>query len=245
MLALNEAIRDTGSLLSRLLGAGVHLDMALEEPGRQVRIDPTQLSQVLVNLAVNARNAMPQGGRLTIASGHRLVLAPESHGGEMLPPGRYVRLTVTDTGQGIPAELLPRVFEPFFTTRRNSGGTGLGLSTVHGIVRQSGGFMAVESRVGEGTTFEILLPRHEDAAHWQPEMPAAPKPRRPVSRTLLLVDDEAPLRRLTERVLTRAGWYVVAAPSAEDALELIEGGDLQQALGCVVSDVVDAGHGRS
>ncbi len=244
VVALNEEVRDTYGLLHRLLGAQVELTLDLEEPGRQVRIDPTQLSQVLMNLAVNARHAMPGGGRLSIITSHRLMLRSEPFGGELLPPGRYASLVVADTGGGIPPDILPRIFEPFFTTRRDSGGTGLGLSTVHGIIRQSGGYMAVESTLGQGTRFDILLPRHEEPLVWQAELPT-PAPARPVrppaSRTLLLVDDEGAVRRLAERVLTRSGWNVVAAPSAEDALELVEGGGLGAALGCVVSDVMMPG----
>ncbi len=243
VLALNEAVRALVKLLERLLGAGVRLELALEEPGRQIKIDPTQLDQVLINLAVNARHAMPAGGKLRIATGHELKLSQESLGGETVPPGRYVRLCVEDTGTGIPADVLPRIFEPFFTTRRDAGGTGLGLSTVHGIVRQSGGYMTVHSVQDEGTRFDILLPRHEDTAIWHaaPTV-SAPVSRAPrLSRTLLLVDDEAPVRRLAERVLQRAGWQVVAAACAEDALELVEAGGLRNALACVISDVVMPG----
>lgn len=244
VLPLNDAVRGTAALLERLLGAGVKLDVKLEEPGRQVCIDPTQLDQVLVNLAVNAGHAMPDGGTLTISTGHDLRLRAEKFGGETVPPGRYVRLSVQDTGGGIPPDVLPRIFEPFFTTKRDSGGTGLGLSTVHGIVRQSGGYMDVHTRPGEGTRFDILLPRHEDTALWQ--SPAAVDPaivtaRRPVSRTLLLVEDEPAVRTLAERVLVRAGWQVVSAASAEDALELLEAGGLGGALACVISDVVMPG----
>ena len=243
VLALNDAIRDTAALLRRLLGAGMQLELELEEPGRQVRIDPTQLGQVLTNLAVNARHAMPGGGRLRISTGHDLKLSAESLGGERVPPGRYARLSVADTGTGIPPDVLPRIFEPFFTTRREAGGTGLGLSTVHGIVRQSGGYMTVHSAPGEGTRFDILLPRHEESAIWQPAPPVAAHAARAsrASRTLLLVDDEAPVRRLAERVLQRAGWQVVAATCAEDALELVDAGGLQNALACVISDVVMPG----
>ncbi len=243
VLALNDAVRALAKLLERLLGAGIRLELALEEPGRQIRIDPTQLDQVLVNLAVNARHAMPGGGTLRIATGHALKLSPESLGGETVPPGRYALLSVSDTGTGIPADVLPRIFEPFFTTRRESGGTGLGLSTVHGIVRQSGGFMAVHSVPDEGTRFDILLPRHEESAIWQPAPPAPPPAPRAarLSRTLLLVDDEAHVRRLAERVLQRAGWQVVAATCAEDALELVDAGGLRSALACVISDVVMPG----
>jgi two-component system cell cycle sensor histidine kinase/response regulator CckA len=142
--------------------------------------------------------------------------------------------------------VLPRIFEPFFTTKRETGGTGLGLSTVHGIVRQSGGYMSVSSAPGQGTRFDILLPRHEEAS-WQaalPPAPTAPLPppsRRPVSRTLLLVDDELPVRTLVERVMIRAGWQVIAAGSGEEALELVQAGDLAPALACLISDVVMPG----
>ncbi len=243
VVVLNDEIRQTYALLHRLIGARVELELQLEEPSRQVRIDPTQLSQVLMNLAVNARNAMPNGGRLLISTGHRLMLHPEPFGGELLPAGRYASLSVADTGMGIPPDVLPRIFEPFFTTRRDSDGNGLGLSTVHGIIKQSGGYMAVETTLGQGTRFDILLPRHEDQAVWQAASDPAPtRPARPpVSRTLLLVDDEGAVRRLAERVLIRSGWNVVAAPSAEDALELVEGGGLGEALGCVVSDVMMPG----
>jgi len=247
VVALNDAIRSTAQLLRRLLGAGVTLTLELEEPSRRVRIDPTQLDQVLVNLSVNASHAMPQGGVLTISSGPKLVLKPETFGGETLPPGRYASLSVRDTGNGIPADLLPRIFEPFFTTRKEKGGTGLGLSTVHGIVRQSGGYMAVESEAGVGTIFRILLPRHEETELFQAE-PATPGPPPEAvvsggtATTVLLVDDEAPVRRLAERALTREGWQVVAAASAEEALEAVESQDMaERALAFVVSDVVMPG----
>ena len=247
VIALNDAIRHTAKLLERLLGPGVVLKLELEEPGRMVRIDPTQLDQVLINLAVNAGHAMPKGGQLTIGASPRLVLRPEKCGGEVLPPGRYACLWVRDTGSGIAPELLPRIFEPFFTTKRDSGGTGLGLSTVHGIVRQSGGYMEVESGAGTGTTFRILLPRHEPAALWQGEPAPAPilPPATATGRTILLVDDEAPVRRLAERALRRQGFEVIAAPSAEDALESLAeektGEKTGAGLACVISDVVMPG----
>jgi two-component system cell cycle sensor histidine kinase/response regulator CckA len=253
VLALNDAVRATASLLHRVLGASVTLKLQLEEPGRLVRIDPTQLDQVLVNLAVNARHAMSEGGELTIATGRRLLLQAETLGGEQVPPGRYASLIVRDTGAGIPPDVLPRIFEPFFTTRRDRGGTGLGLSTVHGIVSQSGGFITVDSAPGLGTSFTILLPRHEGPAGWRPAPPPAaslPAPTAPAAgRTVLLVDDEAPLRRLAERVLARAGWQVMTASCGEEALAIAgpgDPGDAEEgaagvALSAVVSDVVMPG----
>jgi two-component system cell cycle sensor histidine kinase/response regulator CckA len=248
---LNQAVEGMGELLKRLLGSRVRLTVHLQEPGRRVKIDPTQLDQVIMNLALNARDAMREGGALTIATGHAVVLRPEPIGSELLPAGRWAVLEVSDTGAGIPAEVVPRIFEPFFTTRRDHGGTGLGLSTVHGIVRQSGGFIAVDSRQGEGTTFRIWLPRHDGPA--DPALPtslvAPPPPRAAVEQTLatltpggrpvLLVEDEVPLLRLAERALKRAGFEVIAVGSAEAALELLDGGAPMPAA--LVSDVVMPG----
>ncbi len=247
VLSLNEAIRNAALLLERLLGSDVVMTLQLEEPERMVCIDPTQLDQVLVNLAVNASHAMPEGGKLTISSTPRLVLKAEKFGGEMVPPGRYACLSVADTGGGIPPEVLPRIFEPFFTTRRERGGTGLGLSTVHGIVRQSGGYMLVESAAGAGTIFRILLPRHEDDAPWrggavaETVQPSAVTGQPSGGRTILLVDDEAPVRRLAAKALTREGWQVIPATSAEDALETIAREPPGPELACVISDVVMPG----
>ncbi len=244
VVAVNTAISDAASLLRRLLGSRILLTLDLEEPGRRVWIDPVQLDQVLVNLAVNARDAMPGGGTLGIASFHRLLLAPETCRGEVVPPGRYAAITVSDTGSGIPAELLPRIFEPFFTTRRDSGGTGLGLSTVHGIIRQSGGFLFVDSEPGRSTTFTILLPRHE-AQLWQQEPKAAAAAARPLAgdgRTVLLVEDEAPVRRLAERALIAQGWRVLSAACGQEALEIANPGVGEPpALCCLVSDVIMPG----
>jgi len=247
VISLNDAIRNAALLLERLLGSDVIMTLRLEEPERMVCIDPTQLDQVLVNLAVNASQAMPNGGRVTISSTPRLVLRPEKFGGEIVPPGRYACLSVTDTGNGIPPEIMPRIFEPFFTTKREKGGTGLGLSTVHGIVRQSGGYMQVESTPGEGTSFRILLPRHEEPAIWhggaapdpglQPPVPGQPAR----GNTILLVDDEAPVRRLATKALAREGWHVITATSAEDALETLAREDPGADLACVISDVVMPG----
>ena len=162
VVAVNAAVRNLSDMLGRLLGERIRLQLELEEPGRSVRVDPTQLDQVLVNLAVNARDAMPAGGTLTLRTGHLTLYGPRQVGSETMPPGRYVAISVEDTGEGIPPAILPQVFEPFFTTRRDRGGSGLGLSTVLGIVRQSGGFVTVESAVGQGTCVRFWLPRHEE-----------------------------------------------------------------------------------
>jgi two-component system cell cycle sensor histidine kinase/response regulator CckA len=230
-------------LLHRLLGSRVRLTVGLDEPGRRVRIDPTQLDQVIMNLALNARDAMPDGGALHIATGHAVVLQPEPLGQEKLPPGRYAMLEVADTGRGIPPKILPRIFDPFFTTKREQGGSGLGLSTVHGIVRQSGGFIAAESRPGQGTTFRIWLPRHEGAAETAPVRSAPrPVPRpmpTPVGGAVLLVEDEPPLLRLAARALRDAGFEVLTATCAAEALAIMDAS--ATAPVALVSDVVMPG----
>ena len=178
VLAINDTVMRVSALLRRVLGGKVFLELDLESPGKLVCVDPTQLDRVLINLAVNARAAMPEGGRLTLHTGHITLYRALVHGPETIPPGRYVMVEVQDTGIGIPSELLPRIFEPFFTTRREQGGSGLGLSTVHGIVRQSGGYLAVESEVGRGTRFRIYLVRHDAPAAILADAPAilAPEP---------------------------------------------------------------------
>ena len=222
VVALNDAVSALAPLLRRTLGRSITLRLDLEEPGRCVRVDPSMLDQVVVNLAVNAAQAMPEGGRITLATGHRTVLAPEAQGGTTIPPGRWVTLDVADTGPGIAPDILPRLFEPFFTTRREQGGTGLGLATVLGILRQSGGEITVESTPGEGATFRVWLPRHPGPPDPVDPPPSAAPTDAPLGALVLLVEDEAPLRRLAERALTRAGYRVVAAADAEDAAPLLE-----------------------
>ena len=251
-VSINQAAVSISGLLRRLLGSTIRLELQLEQPGRAVRVDPTQLDQVLVNLAVNARDAMPEGGELTLRTGHITLYRALVRGEETIPPGRYVMVEVQDTGVGIPPEVLPRIFDPFFTTRRERGGSGLGLSTVHGIVRQSDGFLAVDSLVGKGTRVRIYLPRYDGdevtipAISPEPAIPSLVEPRmekggaggrRPV---VLLVDDEDGVRRLAARALTNAGWEVLSAESGEAALALLSE-RASAGIDAVVSDVVMPG----
>ena len=253
VLALDEAVARAADLLRRLLGSKVRLVLNLRAPGRLVHMDATQLDQVLMNLAVNARNAMPDGGTITVGTDWRLVLRPEETGTGIIPPGRYAVISVSDTGCGIPGEILSRIFDPFFTTRRGQGGTGLGLSMVQGIVRQSGGYLSVTSALGQGTCFTITLPRHEkaggdvaavaavpavQASRAAPVQPAVDKAAVVAGavRRVLLVDDDDAIRRLAKRALTRAGCVVTDADGADQALET----DVAL-LDCVVSDVAMPG----
>ncbi len=222
VIDLRRALEDAAPLLRRLMGRRIAVELALEVEAAPVRVDPAQLDQVVLNLAANAKEAMAEGGRLRIALSRAVVLRQEGEGPEALPPGRYAVLEVADTGCGIPPEVLPRLFEPFFTTRPERGGTGLGLATVQGIVAQSGGHVTVLSVPGQGTCFRIHLPRAEMPA---PEAAPVPQPAPtapPADRPLLLVDDEPALRRLSARLLERAGYAVQVADCAETALEMME-----------------------
>ena len=226
-VCLDAAIAEIAALLRRLLGGGVRLELALDAPDAALHAEPAQLDQVLVNLAVNARHAMAEGGTLTVRTGRRRLEAAATSIGHAMPPGRYVLIEVADTGIGIAADQIARIFEPFVTTRRERGGSGLGLATVHDIVRAWGGRVSVESAVGQGATFRILCPEA-----YGPD-PAAPGQAQALSigpqaqsaelhdRTILLVEDEAAVRRLAEHALARAGWEVLAAEDGDAALALL------------------------
>jgi PAS domain S-box-containing protein len=220
VLDLNEVVRQTERLLRRLIGEDIELVTELEEPLRPVRLDPGQLSQVLINLAVNAREAMPRGGRLSIRTRRVVRESQPSAGHAAAGMLDGVELAIADTGQGMPPEVQSRIFEPFFTTKESSGGTGLGLAVVYGIVQQAGGQIEVESQVGQGTCFRIYLPCVEPPAPSSP--PAAPPP--PAAQaagTILVVEDEAGVRGLVRTVLTRQGYHVLVADSPAQALALL------------------------
>jgi CheY-like chemotaxis protein len=220
-LDLNAVLAEVGGLLQRLLGDQVELEL-LPSPGLgTVRADPGQLEQVIVNLAVNASDAMPHGGRLSIETRNA--------------PAGSVELVVRDTGIGMDEQTLSRIFEPFFTTRDQ--GVGLGLASVYGIVHQSGGEVTVESTPGAGSTFTVRLPRILEAPE---ELPVATKPEaRPGSETILLVEDEDVVRELTRRVLERQGYTVLACADGEEAVALAEREDRKIHL--LLTDVVMPG----
>ncbi len=236
-LDLNGVVRGSEKLLQRLLGEDVRLDVALAPGLWPTLCDASQIEQVLVNLAVNARDAMPGGGRLRIET--RNVAADDDEIGPKgdREPGDWVRIVVRDSGTGMAQEVMAHLFEPFFTTKERGRGTGLGLATVHGIVAQSGGHIHVESEPGQGTTFGICLPRSEEAPAIRPETPAPGTLRG--SETLLVVEDDARVRGVTVRALQTNGYEVLTAGSGEEALAIARGRTGR--IDLVVTDVVMPG----
>ena len=219
VLSLNHVIKGIEGMLRRLIGEDIAVTLDLAKELANVRADPGQIEQVIMNLAVNARDAMPRGGRLVLATTNTDVDPAwgATHG---LPPGRFVVMSVRDTGVGMDAATRQRIFEPFFTTKEKGKGTGLGLSTVYGIVTQSGGHIRVESEPGRGATFRIYLPLVEAAVE---EARRRPEPARARGQeTVLVVEDEEVVRRVIERILKKAGYEVMTAASGGDALLLCE-----------------------
>jgi PAS domain S-box-containing protein len=216
-LDLNEVVRRLEPMLRRLLGEDLVITISLETGLRTIFADASQIEQVLINLAVNARDAMPARGQLRIATANTRLHSGGDGGTGTLPPGGYVRLTVTDTGCGIPEDIRAHLFEPFFTTKAPGRGSGLGLATVLGIVRQSGGDVFVDTQVGQGTTFTLLFPASDVAAE-VPVLPAVPTPADRDGTMVLLVEDETAVRTVVRGILERRGYRVLEAldgPSAE------------------------------
>jgi PAS domain S-box-containing protein len=234
VLSVNVAVREASDLWGRLIGEDIDLTLDLHPLAGRVRIDPAQMDQVVVNLVVNAGDAMPRGGQLGVATSN-VALGDAAARRLEVAPGDYVRIAVSDTGQGIAPDVRSRIFEPFFTTKAPGRGTGLGLSTVYGIVKQSGGAIDVESRPGAGATFSIYLPR----AREQLSEPAAPKPVAAPSggaESILLVEDDNLLRELLREVLEVYGYSVIEAESPKDALRIVA--ERNGGIDLVLTDVV-------
>ena len=237
VLDLNASLRDSTRMLRRLLGEHIDLTTSLDDQAGPIKADPGQLDQVIVNLAVNARDAMPQGGRVSIATRNVTIDEIEASGQPTFRPGSYVLLTFSDTGHGISEDILPQIFEPFFTTKGQGKGTGLGLAMVYGILKQSGGWISVSSEVGRGTTFEIYLPRVE-----APLSNAVPAPAIEIKRgseTVLVVEDEEPVRRLACHALRTFGYDVLDAANGDEAVLLCE--QRRRPIPLLVTDVIMPG----
>ncbi|HYP17550.1 MAG TPA: response regulator [Opitutus sp.] len=218
-LDLNQTIEEIAAMLRRLIGEQIELVLELSPRLPAVEADVSMVEQVLVNLSVNARDAMPRGGSLSLSTTVRDIGAAELRGKPEMKPGRFVVLAVRDTGCGIPADVMPRIFEPFFTTKEVGKGTGLGLATIFGIVKQHHGWIEVESEVGEGTTFRVILPVLDRAA--PPATRGVPEPEVAGGReTLLIVEDEPSVREFAVAVLQPLGYRILQARSGVDALEV-------------------------
>jgi two-component system cell cycle sensor histidine kinase/response regulator CckA len=240
VINITDVLAELSHLLRRLIGATIQLQMVHGRDLGLIKVDQGQLEQVIINLVVNARDAMPDGGTLTIRTTNVTAEESTSLGHELMPAGEYVLVEVIDTGVGIPKEHLGKIFEPFFTTKPTGAGTGLGLSTVYGIVKQTGGFIFPFSQVGKGTTFKIYLPRHMPASGEEAvttDVAEARDARDLTGKgTVLLVEDEDAVRVFAARALRNKGYTVVEASSGEMALAELE--RLQGRVDVLVSDVV-------
>ncbi|HEV8679712.1 MAG TPA: PAS domain-containing protein [Stellaceae bacterium] len=243
VIDITDVLVELSHLLRRLIGERIELKMIHGRDLGLAKVDQGQLEQVIINLAVNARDAMAEGGILTIRTANATQATALRRGHEVMPAGNYVLISVADTGVGIPGENLARIFEPFFSTKEIGSGTGLGLSTVYGIVKQTGGFIFVDSAPGRGAVFQIYLPRHQ-SADGQPSVRAEPPEviEAPANRdltgigTVMLVEDEDPVRIFGARALRNKGYKVIEAKSGESALEAIQ--NTGDKIDLLITDVV-------
>ena len=242
-LEIRETLSDLTHLLDRLVGEKVQLRLEYDPVKRAVRADKRQLEQVVMNLVVNARDSMPEGGEILISTAGTEICEPMLRDRVAVPKGAYVSISIQDKGCGIASDKLQKIFEPFYTTKRTGEGTGLGLSTVYGIVKQTGGYIFVDSSVGQGTIFTLLLPASD-----LPSQKAASPPsdiklvaNRPEGGAVLLVEDEATVRTFAARALRLCGYSVLVAESGERALEIAQNPTVKFDL--FVTDVVMPGRG--
>jgi hypothetical protein len=238
VMNLNGVVEDMGKLLPRLIGEDVELGIRTAPGLGAIRADASQMEQIIMNLAVNARDAMPTGGRLIIETSNAELDRTYNSTHPIVKPGRYVLLAVSDTGTGMDTETQAHIFEPFFTTKEAGKGTGLGLATVYGVVKQSGGFIWVYSELGKGTSFKIYLPRvdqPEDKANTTPPFAEAPRG----TETILLAEDEQDVREVAREFLESGGYTVIEACNGADALRLAT--EHKAAIDLLVSDMVMPG----
>jgi CheY-like chemotaxis protein len=230
---LNEIMEDVAGMLGRVIGE--QIELSLERAGEPVPtyVDPGGVEQVATNLVLNARDAMPEGGRIVLSTARTEVQETVTCEVGKMPPGEYARLTVSDTGAGMDEHTRSHMFEPFFTTRED--GTGLGLATVYGTVRQSGGYLCVDSAVGEGSTFHIFL-RLADESVTRDEPEQKERPHADGEETVLVVDDEEAVRAVSRRILNSAGYVVLEAADGQEAMELVA--DYTGGIDLVLTDVV-------
>ncbi len=242
IIDVTGAISEMSNLIRRLIGENMEFEMSHGQNLGKVRVDPGQFDQVIINLAVNARDAMPNGGKLTISSRNVVLEEPEQRGQDHMPAGDYVQIEVADTGVGISKEDIGNIFEPFFSTKEMGAGTGLGLSTVHGIIHQTGGFVFVDSAPGEGTVFSIFLPHYEGSEETEEanenDVEKVDKDLTGVG-DILLVEDEDAVRLFAARALTNKGYKVHEAQNAEEALDLVK--ESGETFDLIVTDMIMPG----
>ena len=236
---MTDILTEVSHLLRRLIGANIELDVIHGSDLALVKVDTGQMEQVMINLAVNARDAMDGGGSLTVTTSLFINDEPVECAGDLMPPGRWVRIDTTDTGTGIPPEIMERIFEPFFTTKAVGQGTGLGLATVYGIIRQTGGYLGVQSVINQGTTFSIYLPEAQETEAEAEVSAVEEDVTKDLTGTarILLVEDEDAVRTFSSRALGNKGYDVLAAESGEAALNLLEQNKGKQ-IDLVVTDVI-------
>ncbi len=235
VLDLNTVLRDLEKMLRRVIGEDIELRTFLSDDLGMVKADPGQIEQVIMNLVVNARDAMPQGGKLTIETANVELDGAYARRHVAVTPGRYVMIAVSDTGVGMTPEIRDRVFEPFFTTKENGKGTGLGLSTVYGIVKQSEGNIWIYSEPGHGTTFKIYLPQAEGLLEEVKEKVVGEEIPRG-SETVLVVEDEQEVRKLAVRILRGQGYKVLEASNGTDTLTICK--EQKEPFHLILTDVV-------
>ncbi|OLB37304.1 MAG: hypothetical protein AUH11_09020 [Acidobacteria bacterium 13_2_20CM_57_17] len=239
IIDLNSIVVNLDHLLRRLMSANIEMKTFVSKDVATIKADPGQVEQVIMNLVVNARDALPEGGRIVIETSNVDLDSAYTLDHAIVRPGPYVLLAVSDTGIGMSAETVAHIFEPFYTTKESGRGTGLGLSTVYGIVKQSGGYVWVYSELGKGTTFKVYLPRVKDAVQDLPAQETLPSTARKAHETILLVEDESAVRELAQMVLSQRGYRVIEAHTPEEAERLARNNGAEIHL--LLTDVVMPG----